>query len=124
MGSTDVLLNPALSCRSSPIFGTKCLLILVCVCLARPLIPTIVLKIWKFIIWSSTLFVCKLRCLSKKSIAFFYHFSFHSDFEYCNMVQNELGTWPQRSIITIPSKLLRYPSECMPNWNFLLAKSH
>jgi hypothetical protein len=123
MGSLDVPLGPAPSCQSSVALGTKHLLILARVRLARPSTSSIVRKVWEFIIWSRALLVSRLCCSSKKSIASFLHFSFHSDLEYCNALQREMGAWPCRSVIRFPSTSQRYPSGCLPNWNFLLVES-
>jgi hypothetical protein len=103
MGSLDVPLGPTPSCRSSVILGIKHLLIFARVRLAGPSVSNILRKVWKFIIWSRALLVFGLCCLSKKSIAYFLHFSFHSDSEYCNAVRREMGAWPSRSVIRFPS---------------------
>jgi hypothetical protein len=103
MGSLDVLLGPIPSCWSSVVLGTKHLLIFARVRLARPSASRIVCKVWEFIIWSRALLISGLRCSSKKSIASFLHFSFHSDLEYCNAVRRKMGAWPCRFVIRFPS---------------------
>jgi hypothetical protein len=123
MGSLDVPLGPAPSCQSSVVLGTKHLLIFARVRLAGPSVSSIVRKVREFIIWSRALLVSGLCCSSKKSIASFLHFSFHSDSEYCNAVRREMGAWPSRSVIRFPSTSQRHPSGCIPNWNFLLVES-
>jgi hypothetical protein len=71
MGSLDVPLGPAPSCRSSVVLGTKHLLIFARVRLVGPSVSSIVCKVWEFIIWSRALLVSGLCCSSKKSIASF-----------------------------------------------------
>jgi hypothetical protein len=105
MGSFDVPLGPAPSCRSFVVLGTKRLLIFACVHLAEPLASNIDRNIWEFIIWSKALLVSELCCSSKNSITSFLHFSFYSDSEYYNAVQR------------------RYPARCVSNWNFILVES-
>jgi hypothetical protein len=122
MESFDVPLGSAPSCRSFTIIGTNHLLILTCVHLIGPSVSNIVSKIWEFIICSRALLVSGLYCSGKKSIVFFLHFSFYSDLEYCNAVRREIGAWPQKSVTRVPSTFQRYPSKCVPNWNFLFVE--
>jgi hypothetical protein len=51
MGSLDVPLGPAPSCRSSVVPGTKHLLIFARVCLARPSASSIVRKVWELFLF-------------------------------------------------------------------------
>ena len=102
MESLDVPLGPIPPCWSSIVLGTKHLLIFAHVRLARPSASNIIHKVWEFIIWSKVL-IFGLCCSSKKSIASFLHFSFHSDLEYCNDVRRKMGAWPCRSAIRFPS---------------------